>query len=259
MTGANIIRIRDLYLRYNRHPVLEDINLDIQEGKHVGILGPNGSGKTSLLKVILGLVNPTQGEVRVFGEPPRKLRRMGILVGYLPQRPLGNQRFPVSVLDVVLMGRYGYIGLLKRPGNKDIEIARRNLERVRISHLADRPIGELSGGEQQRVFIARALTVESRLLVMDEPAVSLDARAHDELYELVDGLKKELNLTILMVSHDIEAVARHVDDIICINRKIFVHQAPPIGRVPLENTFGCSVEFLFHGQVPHRVVREHDG
>ena len=252
------VDIRDLWVFYNSVPALEEINLEIETGKYVGILGPNGAGKSTLLKVILGLIAPTRGEVRVLGEIPQKLRRRGEVVGYLPQRPLGNPHFPVSVLDVVLMGRYGRVGLLRQPGSQDKEIARRNLERVGIPHLAGRAIGEISGGEQQRVFIARALCVEPRLLVLDEPTVSLDACAQDDVYELVHRLKEELKLTVLMVSHDIGGVARHVDDIVCINRRIHVHQAPPIGRLGLESAFGCSVEYLFHGEIPHRVVKVHD-
>jgi zinc transport system ATP-binding protein len=252
------VRIRDLWASYNGRVVLEDINLELQAGRYAGVLGPNGAGKSTLLKVILGLLRPSRGEVRVFGEPPQKLRRRGEVVGYLPQRPLGNPRFPVSVLDVVLMGRYGRVGLLHRPGPEDRDIAWRNLERVHIAHLAHRAIGEISGGEQQRVFIARALCVQPRLLVLDEPTVSLDACAQDELFELVYGIKEERQLTVLVVSHDIGAVTRHVDEVICINRRIHVHQPPPLGRLGLESTFGCSVEYLFHGEIPHRVVRSPD-
>ena len=150
------------------------------------------------------------------------------------------------------------MGLLRRPSSRDREIARLNLERVGIPHLAERPISEISGGEQQRVFIARALCVEPRLLVLDEPMVSLDACAQDDLYDMVHRLMEELSLTVLMVSHDIGGVARHVDDIVCINRRIHVHQPPPIGRLGLESAFGCSVEYLFHGEIPHRVVKVHD-
>ncbi len=252
------VEIRGLWVAYNGLAVLEEIDLEIQAGKYVGILGPNGAGKSTLLKVILGLIEPTRGEVRVFGEAPQKLRHRGQIVGYLPQRPLGNPHFPVTVLDVVLMGRYGRIGLVKRPSRQDRHMALTHLEQVGIAHLAERAIGEVSGGEQQRVFIARALCVEPRLLVLDEPMVSLDACAQDELYELVHGIKEKLDLTVLMVSHDIGGVARHVDDVICINRRIHVHQAPPIGRLGLESTFGCSVEYLFHGEIPHRVVKVHD-
>jgi len=252
------VEIRDLEVSYNGTPVLEDINLAIEAGKYVGILGPNGAGKSTLLKVVLGLLQPSRGEVRVFGETPLRLRRRGEVVGYLPQRPLTNPRFPVTVLDVVLMGRYGRIGLGKRPGKADWELALKHLEEVGIAHLTGRAIGEVSGGEQQRVFIARALCVEPRLLVLDEPTVSVDACAQDEVYELVYDIKKRLDLTVLMVSHDIGGVARHVDDVVCLNRRIHVHAPPPIGRLGLESTFGCSVEYLFHGEIPHRVVKVQD-
>jgi zinc transport system ATP-binding protein len=256
--GEIAVKLTGLWVTYNGLSVLEDIDLEIRAGTYAGILGPNGAGKSTLLKVILGLVRPSKGEVQVFGEAPQKLRHRGQVLGYLPQRPLGNPHFPVSVLDVVLMGRYGRIGLLKRPSAADREKALSRLEQVGIPHLAGRPIGEISGGEQQRVFIARALCVEPRLLVLDEPTVSLDACAQDDLYELMYRIKENLDLTVLMVSHDIGGVARHVDDVICINRRIHVHQPPPIARSGLESTFGCSVEYLFHGDIPHRVVRGPD-
>ncbi len=253
-----VIETRNLWVTYDHQSVLEDVTLDIKENTFVGILGPNGAGKSTLLKIILGLIPPTRGEVRVFGEDPRQARRQGNLIGYLPQRPLTNPRFPVSVLDVVLMGRYGRIGLGRRPKREDREAALTHLARLGIPHLADRPIGEVSGGEQQRVFIARALSVDPRLLVLDEPTVSLDACSQDEVYDMINRLKNELRLTVIMVSHDIGAVASHVDDIVCLNRRVHVHSPPPIGRLALENTFGCAVEYLFHGEIPHRVVRVHD-
>ncbi len=252
------IEIRNLWVTYNHQPVLEDVTLDIEENTCVGVLGPNGAGKSTLLKVILGLIAPTRGEVRVFGEDPHQARHQGNLIGYLPQRPLTNPRFPVSVLDVVLMGRYGRIGLGRRPSREDRRVALDHLARLGIPHLADRPIGEVSGGEQQRVFIARALAVNPRLLILDEPTISLDACSQDEVYDLINRLKNELQLTVIMVSHDIGAVASQVDDIVCLNRRVHVHSPPPIGRVALENTFGCTVEYLFHGEIPHRVVRVRD-
>ncbi len=256
--GKTAVKLENIWVNYNGATVLEDVNLEIESGRYVGILGPNGAGKSTLLKVVLGLIRPTRGKVRVFGELPERLRFRGDVVGYLPQQPLGNPRFPVTVLDVVLMGRYGRIGLFKRPGREDLELARRRLEEMGILHLTDRLIGDLSGGEQQRVFIARALGVEPRLLVLDEPTVSLDACVQDDIFELVHTLKEKLDLTVLIVSHDIGAVARHVDDVICINRRIYVHQPPPIGRLGLESTFGCAVEYLFHGEIPHRVVKAQD-
>ena len=256
--GETAVKLEEVWVNFNGTVVLEDVSLTIEAGRYVGIIGPNGAGKSTLLKVILGLIRPTRGEVLVFGDPPAKLRHHGAVVGYLPQRPLGNPRFPVTVLDVVLMGRYGRIGLLKRPRRQDREMARRRLEDLGIAHLANRLIGDLSGGEQQRVFIARALGVEPRLLVLDEPTVSLDACVQDEIFEMVNSLREKLNLTVLIVSHDIGAVARHMDDVVCINRRIHVHQPPPIGRLGLESTFGCAVEYLFHGEIPHRVVKAHD-
>jgi zinc transport system ATP-binding protein len=252
------VKLSGVTVAYDGIPVLEDIDLTIEAGKYVGILGPNGAGKSTLLKVILGLIQPLRGEVQVFGQSPQELRLGGRGVGYLPQRPLTNPGFPVSVLDVVLMGRYGRIGLARRPGRADRDIAKRQLELLGIPHLADKLIGEISGGEQQRVFIARALGAEPRLLVLDEPTLSLDVCVQDEVFELVYGLKTKLDLTVLVVSHDIGGVARHVEDVICINRRIHVHQSPPIGRLGLESTFGCSIEYLFHGEIPHRVVKAQD-
>jgi len=255
MTNVPAVQLDHVWVIYQQRPALEDITLTIPPGRYVGIIGPNGAGKSTLLKVILGLIVPSRGEVRVFGEPPARLRKSGQLLGYLPQKPLSEPRFPVTVLDVVLMGRFGRIGLGRRPGPRDREVALAQLERLKIAHLADRPIGALSGGEQQRVFIARALAVEPRLLVMDEPTISLDACAQDDLFEMVFDLKRELDLTVLVVSHDIGAVARHVEEVVCLNRRLYVHEPPPIGRLALERTFGCSVEYLFHGEIPHRVVR----
>ena len=156
------------------------------------------------------------------------------------------------------MGRYGIVGLGRRPSSRDEEIARHHLNLVGMSDRAGSNIGELSGGEQQRIFIARALSVEPKLLILDEPTISLDACGQDELYELIHHLQEQMELTVVMVSHDIGAVSEHVKDIVCLNRRIYVHQPPPIGRLGLEKTFGCSVEYLFHGEIPHRVVRIHD-
>lgn len=252
------IQIVDLNVRHHSQPTLEDISLEIQAGSFAGLLGPNGAGKSTLLKVMLGLIRPDTGKVLIFGETPQQARRHRRIIGYLPQRPLNNPHFPVSVLDVVLMGRYGIIGMGRRPAPRDREIALDYLNLVGMASQADKPIGALSGGEQQRVFIARALSVQPRILILDEPTISLDACAQDELYEMIHRLQEQMELTVIMVSHDIGAVSEHVKEIICLNRRIYVHQPPPIGRLGLEKTFGCSVEYLFHGEIPHRVVRIHD-
>jgi zinc transport system ATP-binding protein len=252
------VSIQHVSVSYRGELVLEDITAEIAPRSFVGILGPNGAGKSTLLKVILGLIQPDAGEVLIFGRTPRDWRGSRQIIGYLPQRPLTNPHFPVTVLDVVLMGRYGRLGFGRRPGRRDREIALEHLAQVGMADQANEIIGALSGGEQQRVFIARALCVEPRLLIMDEPTISLDACAQDELYELIHDLQERLELTVIMVSHDIGAISHHVGDIICLNRRLYLHQAPPIGRIGLEQTFGCSVEYLFHGEIPHRVVRVHD-
>ena len=158
------IEITGLSVFHNSQPTLEDIDLEIVTGSFVGILGPNGAGKSTLLKVILGLIRPDKGQVRIFGETPRQLRRHKHIIGYLPQRPLTNPHFPVSVLDVVLMGRYGIMGLGKWPSAKDKDIAQHHLNLVGMASRAGSSIGELSGGEQQRVFIARALRTRTKTL-----------------------------------------------------------------------------------------------
>ena len=257
--GETAVKLEEVWVNFNGTVILEDVNLTIEAGRYVGIIGTQRRRQKHPAQGDSGADSaPTGATVLVFGDPPEKLRHQGAVVGYLPQRPLGNPRFPVTVLDVVLMGRYGRIGLFKRPRPQDRDMARRRLEDLGIAHLADRLIGDLSGGEQQRVFIARALGVEPRLLVLDEPTVSLDACVQDDIFEMVNTLREKLNLTVLIVSHDIGAVARHMDDVVCINRRIHVHQPPPIGRLGLESTFGCAVEYLFHGEIPHRVVKTHD-
>jgi len=251
------VEMNGVWVNYDGEWVLEEIDLAIEKGKFAGIVGPNGGGKSTFLKVIAGLIAPGRGDVKVFGETPDRARKLH-WVGYLPQKPLLDPRFPVTVLDTVLMGRYGKIGILRRPTSEDREIVMRNLEKVGIANLAKIQIGRLSGGQQQRVFIARALSVEPRLLALDEPMISLDACAQDDIYHLVQDLKESLGLTILMVCHDLNVISQFIDDVICLNRRIHVHQPPPIEKTGLERTFGCSVEYLFHGQIPHRVVAEHN-
>jgi zinc transport system ATP-binding protein len=251
------VEMNDVWVTYDGLWVLEEINLRIEKGRFAGIVGPNGGGKTTLLKIISGLIKPNRGEVTVFGETPERARKFH-LVGYLPQKPLLDPRFPITVYDAVLMGRYGKIGIFRRPTKEDRDVVMGNLKRVGIDHLSKMQIGKLSGGQQQRVFIARALSAEPMLLALDEPMISLDACAQDDLYHLVQELKDSLGLTILMVCHDLNVISQFIDDVICLNKRVHLHQPPPIEKIGLERTFGCKVEYLFHGQIPHRVVAEHN-
>ena len=232
---------------------LKDVTLDVDRGKFVGLMGPNGGGKTTLLKVIAGLIRPDRGSVRVEG-PINKT------VGYVPQEQAVDPEFPVTPYDVVEMGLYGLLGLFPRITRKEREMVQEALAHVGMWELAGRRFGELSGGQKQRVFIARAIVAHPRLLLMDEPTTGVDARARDNFYSLLSHLREHLALTVLLASHDLEVVPTQVDEIVCINQTVFVH-APPeeIGRSDgLRRAYGCELEFMAHGEHPHRIIGKHE-
>jgi zinc transport system ATP-binding protein len=251
MAGTDLVRLENVWVHYDSAPVLEDINLGITRGDFLGIIGPNGGGKTTLLKVILGLVKPSRGKVTVLGGPPEGNRRF---VGYVPQSTQFDRDFPISVQDVVLMGRSGQVGMLRRFGRRDKQLALTALETVDMLEFKDRQIGKLSGGQQQRVLIARALVGEPRLLLLDEPTASVDMPMQTEFYELLQQLKRKM--AIVFVSHDIGAVSVYVDKIACLNRRLFYHGTKEISAEDLEAAYQCPVNLIAHG-VPHRVLKEH--
>jgi zinc transport system ATP-binding protein len=246
-----LVRVKNVWVHYGDVPVLEDINLSVQQGDFLGIIGPNGGGKTTLLRVILGLIKPSRGKVSVMGTSPRKARRF---VGYVPQYSLFHREFPASVWDVVLMGRCGYRGVFQRYNDQDRRLALQALETVEMSGFQDRQIGRLSGGELQRVFIARALVLEPKLLLLDEPTASVDTAMQTEFYQILDRLRQ--NMAIVLVSHDIGAVSVYVDKIACLNRRLFYHDSKEISPEELEAVYGCPVDLIAHG-APHRVLRRH--
>jgi zinc transport system ATP-binding protein len=252
MNELEIVRLKDIRVSYGDVPVLEDITLSIFQHDFLGIIGPNGGGKSTLLKVILGLVKPLSGSVSVFGKPPEQVRSR---IGYVSQRPSFDYDFPASVCDVVMMGRYGKTGLFRRYNHEDKAIAEKALARVGMLDHGNKQIGRLSGGEQQRVFVARALVAEPKLLLLDEPTASIDPTMQTEFYELLDELKK--NLTIVMVSHDIGAVSVYVDKLACLNRQLYYHGSKEITPEILEATYKCPIQLIAHGTVPHRVLKEH--
>ncbi len=259
MTISSVVSLEDVWVYYSETPALKAINLDIEDGEFLGLIGPNGSGKTTLIKVILGLLKPDRGRVTVFGSPPDRLGRARSLIGYVPQRNQSDWSFPVSVLDVVLMGRYGRIGLFRRPSSADEEIALRSLEAVQMREYARRHLAQLSGGQQQRVMIARALAGEPRLLLLDEPAAGVDIHAEEQFYELLRELKEKHGLTIVVVTHDIAVVSSHVEKLACLNQTLYIHASPEevLTAGTLQKVYGCEVELLAHGRIPHRVVEEH--
>lgn len=252
MNAPAFVELKDIWVNYGEVTALENISLSVFEHDFLGIIGPNGGGKSTLLKVILGLVKPQQGSVSVFGQTPEQARSR---VGYVSQRSFFDRDFPASVWDVVLMGRYGNAGIVRRYDGRDKGEAERALARVGMLEHRSKQIGRLSGGEQQRVFVARALVAEPRLLLLDEPTASIDSTMQSEFYELLEELK--CSLTIVMVSHDIGAISVYVDKIACLNRQMYYHGSKEITPEILEATYKCPVQLIAHGMVPHRVLKEH--
>lgn len=250
--GGEIVVLNDVWVRFNGETVLEGISFTIEENDFLGIIGPNGGGKTTLLKLMLGLVRPSRGTITVFGKPPVKGRSR---IGYVPQHNLFDRQFPISVWDVVLMGRAGKVGLLRRFGQADKLRAEEALRTVGMWEHRGRQIGKLSGGEQQRVFIARALVSDPELLLLDEPTASVDPAHQTEFYEILHRLRQRM--AIVLVSHDISAVSVHVDKIACLNRQLYHHGSPEIEAGILEATYKCPVQMIAHGEIPHRVLKEH--
>jgi zinc transport system ATP-binding protein len=252
MAGKEVVRLEDVWMQYDGVPVLEGINLEIDDDDFLGVIGPNGGGKTTLLRVILGLVKPSQGRVTILGGPPKRSRKF---VSYVPQHSPFDHDFPVSVWDVALMGRVGQAGLFKRYSSWDKKAALTALETVEMLDLKDRQIGELSGGQQQRAFIARAVVAEPKLLLLDEPTASVDPPMMMGFYDLLERLKQRM--AIVLVTHDISAVSAHVDKIACLNRRLFYHHSKEISAEELEATYQCPIQLIAHG-IPHRVLKEHD-
>ena len=233
------LRVDDLSVSYGAQVVLEGISFALPRGQLVGIIGPNGAGKTTLLKAILGLVPVASGVVAVVGERPT---RRGGLVAYVPQRDAINWRFPATVADVVLMGRYGRLGWLRRPGPADRAIVQRCLEQVGMAAHAGRPVGELSGGQQQRVFLARALAQEPEVLLLDEPISGVDTPTQDSVLGLLADLAAQ-GKTLLLTTHDLRCNMNYFDGLLALNRHLIA--LGPVERVlapdVLTRTYGTQV------------------
>ena len=240
-----LVSFRDATLGYSHHAVLRGINLDILEHDFLGIVGPNGSGKTTILRTFLGSLKPLAGSVTI---------APGLRFGYVPQRDAVDTLFPLQVLEVVMMGRYDRIGLGRRPKATDRELARLALDRVGIAHLADRPLNSLSGGQRQRTLIARALVGEPNVLVLDEPTNGMDLVATTQILGLVRDLHERTGITVVMVSHALNEVANYVERIALVHEGGYV-----VGTVDevmtqqsLSAMYGIPVEVSsFEG---HRIV-----
>ena len=246
------IELTNISVTYGDVAALSDINLTVPTGDFVGIIGPNGSGKSTLLKVMLGLVKPVAGSVTIFGRPVWEARG---LISYVPQVSAYTKNFPINAFDVVLSGCLvenhspfsGYTA-------KDRETANSIMEKLDIYSLRNRQIGQLSGGQLKRVLIARALAVNPRILLLDEPTASLDAQSTSQIYALLDKLNQ--TMTIVLVTHDLSVISSYLKSLACINKHLHYHGEPELTTDIINSTFGFPVELVAHG-VPHRVLPKH--
>lgn len=241
MEQTPVIEIRGVSFAYNGETILEDVNLAIGPREFISVVGPNGGGKTTLLKLVVGLLEPTAGTVRVFGLPPRDARRR---IGYLPQHAQMDPRFPASVADVVLTGRLGPDRRFGLYGKADREAAGEALRDVDLCDLGRRPYAELSGGQRQRVLIARALVSRPDLLLLDEPTAGLDAHMESGLFDLLKVLNERL--TIVLVTHDLGFVSQVVRSVACVRRKVVVHPTSEVTGEMIREIYGGDVRMIRH-------------
>jgi zinc transport system ATP-binding protein len=224
--ATNIIEVAGVSFAYGDNPVLENISLKIHKGDYLGVVGPNGAGKTTLLKIMLGLLAPASGTIKLFGEDIKRFKDWS-KIGYVPQKAVNfDVNFPASVEEIVLMGRYGKRGLFNFVKDGDREAVAAALKTVRMWDYRNRLIGDLSGGQQQRVFIARALAARPEVIFLDEPTSGVDAQNREEFYALLRKLNREENLTLVLVSHDLDIVVREAMHIACIDKNLVYHGSP---------------------------------
>ncbi len=248
-----VIDVNAVWFAFNGQPVLQDVSFKVPRGDFLVVIGPNGGGKTTLLKLMLGLLEPSRGTVRVFDLPPGKVSHR---IGYVPQNVHINKTFPISVLDVVLMGRLRTGTGWSRHSRQDRMSAQAAMERFGVWALRDRRIGDLSGGQLQRVFIARALVSGPEVLFLDEAMASIDAQGRGEFYETLAELNR--TVTIVAVSHDMMILSSHVKSVACVNRDLHHHDSGEITQDMLDATYRCPVDLVAHG-LPHRVLCRHEG
>ncbi len=221
-----LLETKNLNVQYGNAHVLQDVTLRIDDGEFVGLVGPNGAGKSTLLRSLLGLIDPSNGEVCCCGRPVHRFDDW-TRIGYVPQHAVNvDAKFPASALEIALLGRVAKRGLFRRWTAEDKQAANDALARVGIDHLAERPVGTLSGGERQRVFLAKALAGNPDLLLLDEPTAGVDMSAREDFYNLIDGLNHEEGITILLVSHDLQAVQLCCHRLVALNRRIVYDGSP---------------------------------
>jgi zinc transport system ATP-binding protein len=247
------IHVENLSVYYGQVPAITGICLDVAQGEYLGIIGPNGGGKSTLLKAMLGLVPISSGTVQIFGNDPGTGRTA---IGYVLQSAAFDKRFPITLREVVLTGclKPG-LSPFFRYDQKNRETVRDILGKVGIADLSRRQISELSGGEFQKMLIARALAVRPKILLLDEPTANVDAGSRDQIYRLLEELNKDM--TIILVTHDLLAISSQVRRLACLNGTLVYHGEPELTKNIVNSLYGCPVDLIAHG-VPHRVLKEHE-
>lgn len=247
-----IIQLEDIYAAYEKKVVLKNVNLKVYDKDFLGVIGPNGGGKTTLIKIILGVLKPQKGIIRFF----RNGKKVpGITMGYLPQYNSIDKKFPISVHEVILSGLSGQKPLLRNFNRGEREQVQNILIKMGLEGLENRPIGQLSGGQLQRALLGRAIVSNPDVVILDEPNTYIDKRFEAKLYELLEEINKER--AIILVSHDIGTVLQNVKTIACVNETVDYHPDTEITSEWLETHFGCPIELLGHGNLPHRVLKSH--
>lgn len=242
-----LLELKNITAGYDRETILHDVNLKIYEHDFIGIIGPNGGGKTTLLKIILGLLKPFSGEVVYYTSKQNRF-------GYLPQNNRFDRNFPISVTEVVLSGLMSEKGLYRSYTKADRHQAWDLLEKYGMGDHRKTPIGDLSGGQMQRVFLCRAIISSPQILILDEPTTYVDSNFEKEFYPILEELNK--NMCIVMVSHDLGTICSYVKTIACVNRELHYHHSNLISPEQLQS-YHCPIELITHGKIPHRVLGEH--
>ena len=257
--NATVVKIEDVTFAYNGQMVLENVSMTVRPDDFIAMIGPNGGGKTTLLKLILGLLKPNQGSIRVLGEHAEKASHH---ICYVPQDVHINRHFPISVMDVVLMGRLKSGKRFKKSLGEDRHAVLDALKQMEMAAYADSKMGELSGGQRQRVFIARALVTQPKLMLLDEPTAGIDSKGQAEFFQLLKELNTEM--AIIVVSHDLLVISTYVKSVACVNKHLHYHPQAEITGEMLETMYPstgetiCPVELVAHG-LPHRVLTDHKG
>jgi len=246
----SVIRLENIDFSYDDQTILHDINLDIRRGSFMGLVGPNGGGKSTLIKIILGLLRPDKGSVYILNEPINHFKQWN-RIGFVSQKAnTFNKGFPATVFEVVSMGLTAKIGYLKFFKRKDKEKVLHAIEQVGMSKYAYQNVGDLSGGQQQRVFIARALVSEPELLILDEPTVGIDFQNVDRFYDLLHKLNKKQNLTLLLVTHDTGAMTKYATNVACLNQTLHFHgksaEYDALSAEDLSAIYGHPVQVIVH-------------